>query len=105
MSKTRRECRQEAVERLRKLHDGKKIHSTYNIMLALLEETDADWSAEKDFEKLFYMLGEDTCQNVHEPPKNTTFWPAPHFKCSVCGEKHVSIDYVYYCPNCGAKVV
>lgn len=50
-------------------------------------------------------LRRETCTNVHEPPKNTTFWPAPHFQCSVCGEKHVSIDYVYYCPNCGRKVV
>ena len=48
---------------------------------------------------------ERTCKNVHEPPKGTTFWPAPHFKCSRCGAVHVSMDYVFYCPNCGAKVV
>lgn len=46
-----------------------------------------------------------TCINVHEPPKDTTFWPAPHFKCSKCGATHVSMEYVFYCPNCGAKVV
>ena len=45
------------------------------------------------------------CHNVHEPPKNTTFWPVPHFKCSECGAVHVSMDYVYFCPACGAKVV
>lgn len=45
------------------------------------------------------------CHNVHEPPTDGTFWPAPHFKCSMCGNVHVSMDYVYYCPNCGAKVV
>ena len=50
-------------------------------------------------------LGRRKCKNVHEPPKDTTFWPAPHFKCSVCGKTHVSIDYVYFCPNCGAEVV
>lgn len=50
-------------------------------------------------------LGRGTCRNVHEPPKDTTFWPAPHFKCSVCGKTHVSMDYVYFCPNCGAEVV
>lgn len=46
-----------------------------------------------------------TCHNIHEPPKDTTFWPAPHFKCSECGATHVSMGYVYYCPNCGRKVV
>ena len=47
---------------------------------------------------------ERTCRNVHEPPKDSTFWPAPHFKCSECGAVHVSVDYVFYCPNCGARV-
>lgn len=50
-------------------------------------------------------LGTGTCRNVHEPPKDTTFWPAPHFKCSECGEVHVSMQYVYFCPNCGKKVI
>lgn len=50
-------------------------------------------------------LGRGTCRNVHEPPRNTTFWYAPHFKCSECGATHVSMDYVYYCPNCGREVV
>ena len=49
-------------------------------------------------------LGRRKCRNVHEPPKDTTFWPAPHFRCSVCGKAHVSTDYVYFCPNCGAEV-
>ena len=47
---------------------------------------------------------ERTCRNVHEPPKDSAFWPAPHFKCSECGAVHVSVDYVFYCPNCGARV-
>ena len=50
-------------------------------------------------------LGRGTCKNVHEPPRNTTFWPAPHFKCSECGATHVSMEYVFYCPNCGREVV
>lgn len=50
-------------------------------------------------------LGSGTCHNVHEPPKDTTFWPSPHFKCSECGSTHVSMEYVFYCPNCGRKVV
>lgn len=50
-------------------------------------------------------LGAGTCRNVHEPPKDTTFWPSPHFKCSECGATHVSMGYVFYCPNCGRKVV
>ena len=50
-------------------------------------------------------LGTGTCHNVHEPPKDTTFWPSPHFKCSECGATHVSMEYVFYCPNCGRKVV
>lgn len=49
-------------------------------------------------------LGSGTCHNVHEPPKDETFWPAPHFKCSECGATHVSMEYVFYCPNCGRKV-
>lgn len=50
-------------------------------------------------------LGRGECRNVHEPPRNTTFWPTPHFKCSECGATHVSMDYVYFCPNCGRKVM
>ena len=56
-------------------------------------------------DKVTHYLPERTCHNVHEPPKDTTFWPAPHFKCSECGHKHVSMNYVYFCPNCGRKVV
>lgn len=47
---------------------------------------------------------ERTCRDIAEPPKGGEFWPAPHFKCSECGGEHVSIDYVSYCPKCGAKV-
>ena len=54
-----------------------------------------------DERKLY--LKERTCHDVHEPPKNTTFWPAPHFKCSECGATHVSMSYVYFCPVCGAR--
>ena len=50
-------------------------------------------------------LGRGTCHNVHEPPRTTTFWPIPHFKCSECGEICVSTTYAYYCPSCGRKVV
>lgn len=50
-------------------------------------------------------LRRGTCRNVHEPPRNTAFWPIPHFKCSECGATHISMDYVYYCPSCGAEVV
>lgn len=50
-------------------------------------------------------LGSGTCHNVHEPPKDTTFWPAPHFKCSECGATHISMNYVFYCPNCGRRIV
>lgn len=45
-----------------------------------------------------------TCRDVSKPPKEG-FWPAPHFECSECGCKHVSPDYVRYCPHCGARVV
>ena len=50
-------------------------------------------------------LGRGTCRNIHESPKDTTFWPSPHFKCSECGAVHVSMDYVFYCPRCGREVV
>jgi hypothetical protein len=49
-------------------------------------------------------MGKGTCRNVHEPPRDATFWPAPHFKCSRCGATYVSTDYAYYCPSCGRKV-
>lgn len=47
----------------------------------------------------------DTCCNVHEPPDGETFWPAPHFRCSKCGKTHVSMEYVFFCPYCGAEVI
>lgn len=50
-------------------------------------------------------LGAGTCKNVAEQPSDNTFWPVPHFKCSECGHKHVSMEYVYFCPNCGRKVI
>lgn len=50
-------------------------------------------------------LIDPTCEDVSEPPGSGGFWPAPHFKCSVCGTQHVSVGYVRYCPNCGARVV
>jgi hypothetical protein len=49
-------------------------------------------------------MGRETCHDVSEPPKDCAFWPSPHFKCSECGATHVSMEYVYYCPNCGRKV-
>lgn len=49
-------------------------------------------------------LIDPTCADVSKPPKEG-FWPAPHFECSECGCKHVSPDYVRYCPHCGARVV
>ena len=68
---------------------------------AHLEET--DWQLVTD--NLNARLENGTCRNIHEPPKDGMFWPSPHFKCSECGATHVSMDYVYYCPNCGRKVV
>ena len=62
------------------------------------------WSGMEKPEQLAY-VPERTCHNVHEPPKDTTFWPAPHFKCSECGATHVSMEYVFFCPSCGRKVV
>lgn len=50
-------------------------------------------------------LIDPTCEDVSEPPGSGGFWPAPHFKCSVCGTQHVSVGYVRYCPNCGTRVV
>ena len=50
-------------------------------------------------------LIDPTCEDVSEPPDSGGFWPSPHFKCSVCGTQHVSVGYVRYCPNCGARVV
>lgn len=49
-------------------------------------------------------VGRGTCHDVSEPPKDGVFWPSPHFRCSECGATHVSLEYVYYCPNCGRQV-
>ena len=75
--------------------------------LSIEEATDGTlviWNATPE-QAIEATLGAGTCRNVHEPPKDTTFWPSPHFKCSECGATHVSMGYVYYCPNCGRKVV
>lgn len=50
-------------------------------------------------------LGRGTCHNVHVMPRTGAFWPTPHFKCSECGAVHVSMEYVFYCPNCGREVI
>ena len=55
-------------------------------------------------ENLRGQLTEQTCINVADPPEEG-FWPMPHFKCFVCGAYYVTDKYVYYCPNCGRKVV
>jgi hypothetical protein len=55
-------------------------------------------------ESLRGRLTEQTCINVADPPEEG-FWPMPHFKCFVCGAYYVTDKYVYYCPNCGRKVV
>ena len=55
-------------------------------------------------ENLRGRLTEQTCINVADPPEEG-FWPMPHFKCFVCGAYYVTDKYVYYCPNCGRKVV
>lgn len=47
---------------------------------------------------------DDTCHNVAAPP-DEGFWPMPHFECSICGASYVTSEYVYFCPNCGRKVV
>ena len=67
-----------------------------------------DYQKEVMARKLWDKLRSDVrgeCHNVHEPLKNPTFWLTPHFKCSECGAVHVSMEYVHFCPNCGAKVV
>ena len=56
-------------------------------------------------DELVALLEQRTCKDVAEPPSDGTFWPAPHFECSKCGHKHVSMSYVFFCPNCGRRVV
>ena len=77
--------------------DGKRYEYNAKEVLALL-----DWWMEHRDERHMPVR---TCKNVAEPPSDGTFWPAPHFTCSECGHKHVSMSYVYFCPNCGRKVV
>lgn len=73
-------------------------------------KSDADYDFARNhavnwLRKEVFQSASETCTNVAESPKDTTFWPAPHFKCSECGATHVSMEYVFYCPNCGRKVV
>ena len=59
-------------------------------------------------DKLMEMNGcvkERTCYDISKPPADGGFWPSPHFKCSLCDKEHISMDYVFFCPNCGAKVI
>ena len=83
-------------ERLRDAANGLDAMSFYAYAREMREAADT-------IEKLRNRLTE-TCHNVAEYPEDG-FWPSPHFKCDVCGASHVSMEYVYYCPNCGRRVV
>lgn len=50
------------------------------------------------------LIDRPTCEDV-SVPRGDGFTPYVEFKCSACGCSHVSLTYVYYCPNCGAEVV
>ena len=49
------------------------------------------------------LIDRPTCEDV-SVPRGDGFTPYVEFKCSACGCSHVSLTYVYYCPNCGAEV-
>jgi hypothetical protein len=49
-------------------------------------------------------LIDPTCEDISKPPKDG-FYPVPVFECSKCKCKHISPDYVRFCPSCGARVV
>ena len=61
-------------------------------------------AAERTLEKLADLIDRPTCEDV-SVPRGDVFTPYVEFKCSACGCSHVSLTYVYYCPNCGAEVV
>lgn len=55
-------------------------------------------------ETLADLIDRPTCEDVFVP-RGDGFTPYVEFKCSACGCSHVSLTYVYYCPNCGAEVI
>lgn len=55
------------------------------------------------FDRLADLIDRPTCNDVYIP-RGDGFTPYITFKCSVCGETHVSLTYCNYCPNCGAEV-
>ncbi len=112
MSKSRRERRAEAIERLMELRESDKSKNVYQLMNALLGETGDGWTVDKDYADLIDLLSEDECHNTLDDDWGT-------FECSECGTQwEVSPVYIdaggtsehdliipRHCPNCGCKVV
>lgn len=87
-----------------------RLNFSASVQMKANGKSDADYDLARNravewLRKEVFRSASDTCTNVADPPKDTTFWPAPHFKCSKCGHQHISMDYVFFCPSCGARVV
>ena len=100
------EKRREVAAELRKLADAECIRYAEEFYEELREivAIDFDGSFEGVANSLADLIDRPTCEDV-SVPRGDEFKPYVEFKCSECGCSHVSLTYVYYCPNCGAEVV
>ena len=100
--------RHEVAERLRHLTPSKQVHPDYtpwytDICKAVGSKKDPWFGILALAERLADLI-DPTCEDISKPPKDG-FYPVPVFECSKCKRKHISPDYVRFCPNCGARVV
>ena len=68
-----------------------------------LATDDGEWYGARGVRRLADLIDRPTCEDV-SVPHGDGFTPYVEFKCSACGCSHISLAYVYYCPNCGAEV-
>lgn len=86
------------------------VNFSASVQMKANGKSDADYDFARNhavewLRKEVFRSASDTCTNVAGPPNDTTFWLAPHFKCSKCGYEHVSRSHVFFCPSCGCEVV
>lgn len=105
MTKTRKQRRAEAVERLRKMLGG---NATYNggVMCALAYDGDVDaykaGTMDEDIRAIIDLLSEDECRPVEQYLDSHSDLSVT--VCSSCGVHTDDLEDCYFCPNCGARV-
>jgi hypothetical protein len=99
--------RHEVAERLRRLTPSKRDQDykpRYTDICTALGGKKGYWLGISALAERLADLIDPTCKDISKPPKDG-FYPVPVFECSKCKRKHISPDYVRFCPNCGARVV